>query len=346
MQMIARSYLAYDLTSSPLLLGLVSSGFAVPVARALALRRRVRGQAGAQVHHPVRAGYVRNPRRSHRHSHRPEHHRMVSLVDCVYRSRRAVLLPDAGASGNHPAAGGTGTAVERDGAERRRDERDDACRSRARGMGLRISGSIQRLLHHRGTGDNRLRPDRPNPQDRHRSGTPRRAHDWRHHRWACLYPPQPAGAHTAADGTGDRAAGDALPLPDADIHRGCVQDGTGGDGTAGYDYGRRLAGGLAVHRVPGQERARHAADNRQLHLRHYAAAGRRHTRLYDCRRSDASVGTWRRGASHAEPVADNGGGGGQVQRPRDERVHAELRTDAARRPAPRAPQPSTSADRR
>ena len=31
MQMIARSYLAYDLTSSPLLLGLVSSGFAVPL---------------------------------------------------------------------------------------------------------------------------------------------------------------------------------------------------------------------------------------------------------------------------------------------------------------------------
>ena len=93
--------------------------------------------------------------------------------------------------------------------------------------------------------------------------------------------------------------------------------------------GGGIAGRLVVHSVARQEWKRNASSHRQLHIGSDAAACGDHSKLSDCLRADASPRAGRRGTAHAESVADNGGGRGQVQRARDERLHAELWPDAA-----------------
>ena len=149
MQMIARSYLAYEITGSPIILGLVNAGFAVPMlAFALyagAIADRVERKRVIQVTQAVAALLALFVAISITTETVTWFHLYGGLHVSGYR----LLFHDARASGDNPAAGRPGYADQRHGSECRRHECNHSPSAFRRGGSVRISRPRRSVLHHR-----------------------------------------------------------------------------------------------------------------------------------------------------------------------------------------------------
>ena len=336
MQMLAQGYLAYEITGSGAILGVINLGIALPLltvplfggALADKIDRKLLIQ-GAQMTAALLALALGLLVDANLISW--QHLMVASMVQGALFS-----CYDARPPSNHPPARRPKPPHQRYGAQRRRHERHDYGSPRRSRLPIRLGRLMEPLLHHRRPQLHRSAADEPH-QARRRSRAQKahryaRRHLGRHN----LHRPPPHTRRPAHSRLAHHHPGYALSLHPARVRGGHIPPASRLYGLAARHNGLGRDARRALRRRRRQKEPRPNANPIIPAIRHRLAAGGANPHLLRRRRHNDNPGNGRLRQNVSQPSPAHRALRQRVSRPRYEHLYAQLRLYAARHVPPPA----------